>query len=129
MSKPNERSCRIFLEKLSGFPPPPLPDPFFLWQNFFFEFPEKKLNFVFNETKFCTAEFIEKNFQNFLQSISLKTKFNNFSENLKKSFAPKKGGHRDKNPDNFSRKIRHYLSLGFDVFWGVNSYLILIILQ
>ena len=59
-----------------------------------------------NNSKFFTAEFIEKNFENFLQSISLKKKskfftanfieknFENFSENPNKNFLPnkKKGG-------------------------------------
>ena len=34
---PNERSCRIFLEKLLGFPPAPLTPFFFCGKNFFFE--------------------------------------------------------------------------------------------
>ena len=43
-------------------------------------------------SKFFTAEFIEKNFKNFLQSISLNKKFDIFLENSKKHFCHKKKG-------------------------------------
>ena len=52
-------------------------------------------------SKFYTAEFIEKNFKNF------------FGKFEKKNIFPQK--ERGGNPNNFSRKIRHDLSLGFDI--------------
>ena len=111
-SKPNERSCRIFLQKLLGFPLWPL---FFCGKNCFFrifwkmlwkcfeiffnEFSSKKFRIFYNSlkltikfSKFFTAEFIEKKFENLLQSISLKKKFDIFSENSKKTFLPQKKG-------------------------------------
>ena len=72
MSKPNERSCGIFLEKLSGFSPPC--DPFcFCGKNFFFEFSEKMSNFFFNEidckkfSKFFSMNSAVKNLDFFFQ--------------------------------------------------------------
>ena len=45
-------------------------------------------------------------------------KFDIFSENSKKKICHKqKGGHGGGNPNNFSKKIRHDLSLDFDVFF------------
>ena len=97
MSKPNERSCRIFLEKLLGFPPC---DPlFFVAKDLFSNFLKKCPNFFFNEidckkfSNFFTAEFIEKNFENFLQSISLKKNLDIFFGKFEnKFFATKKKG-------------------------------------
>ena len=72
---------------------------FVFWQkSFFCEFCEKISNLFFNEIDY------KKNFRNFLQSISLKNKFDIFSQNSqKKIFLPKnkRGGH---NPNNFSKK-------------------------
>ena len=73
-----------------------------------------------NFRKFFTAEVIEKIFRNVLQLISLKKKFDIFSENSgKKNFCHQKK--RGRNPNNFSRKIRHDLSLGFDILLPVIS--------
>ena len=71
------------------------------------------LNSLKKISKIFTVNFIEKNFEF-------------FSENPKKSVLPqKKRGHRGRgeNPDNFSSKIRHDLSLGFDImlYTGINK--------
>ena len=64
---------------------------------------------------FLLLNSLKKQFENFLQSISLKKNFDNFSENPKKKFLPKKkNDHRGECPF-FSSKIRHHLSLGFDM--------------
>ena len=61
------------------------------------------------------VNFIEKNLENVLQSISLKKNFEMFLENSKKNLLSKKKKKSYGKFDNFSRKIRHNLSLGFDV--------------
>ena len=116
-SKPNERSCPIFLEKLSGFSPP----FFFVFvaKDFFSDFLKKFRNFfsmkltvkifeiVFNE--FSSKKFLIVNFRllkNFLLLNSLKKfskiftvnfvekKFRNFFRKSEKNFfaTKKKGG-------------------------------------
>ena len=88
MSKPNERSCRIFLEKMLGFSPPR--SLFFWWQKFFFQIFRKNVEI------FLLLDSLKKISKNFLQSISLKKKFDIFSENSRKRKLchKKKGGHR-----------------------------------
>ena len=68
---------------------------------------------------FLLLNSLQKKFENFLQSISLKKIFENFSENPKKNFLPKKkkNGHRGGKCSFFSSKIRHHLSLDFDVIY------------
>ena len=95
-SKPNERSCRIFLEKLLRFLLLPL--FFFIFLNF----PEKCLKKLFNEVsskqilKFFTVNFIEKNFEIFLLLNSLKSFlqdfFGKFKKMKKQFFGHKKEG-------------------------------------
>ena len=58
---------------------------------------------------------LQKKFENFLQSISLKEHFEIFLENPKKTFLAEKKKGGAKNAPFFSSKIRHDLSLGFDV--------------
>ena len=82
MSKPNERSYWIFLEKL--FPPV---TPFFFWQKLFF------VNFSKKSQNFFSMKLTVKNLENVLLLNSLKKHFKIFSENSKKkSFAKKKRG-------------------------------------
>ena len=62
---------------------------------FYNEFSNKKFSKFFNSQfqaieNFFTAEFIAKKFEKFLQSILLKKNFENFSENPKKFFLPKR---------------------------------------
>ena len=66
---------------------------------------------------FLLLNSLKRKFENFLQSISLKKNFENFSENPKKKFLPKKKQNRSQGGEMplFSSKIRHHLSLGFDV--------------
>ena len=82
MSKPNERSCQIFLEKLLVFSPPPV-TPFFLWQKCFFRIFRKNVEFFFNEIDCKKFSKIFENFQlkknrNFLLLNSLKKNCENF---------------------------------------------------
>ena len=92
-SKPNDRSCRIFLEKLLS-SPPPRPCASFLFGGkiffFSFKFSEKMSNFfsmnpAVKTFRNCSAMNSLQNFRKFLRSISLnKKKINIFSENSKK---------------------------------------------
>ena len=81
MSKPNERWCRILLEKKGHFPPPC--DPFFFFrQKIFFGFSEKFSKFFFNEIeckKFSNFFYNEVSSKKFFNSLKLTTKiFRNF---------------------------------------------------
>ena len=89
-SKPNERWCRILLEKKGHFPPPPV-TVFFLGTNFFFGFSEKFSKFFFNKidckkfSNFFCNEFSSKKFFN-----SLKMTIKNFLEIIFNEFGFKK---------------------------------------
>ena len=81
-SKPNERWCRILLEKKQHFPPPPVTPPLFLGKKFFFGFSEKFSKFFFNEIdckKFSNFFYNEVSSKKFFNSLKMTTKnFRNF---------------------------------------------------
>ena len=68
MSKPNERWCRILLEKKGHFPPPVTPPPF-LGKKFF-------LDFLKNFQNFFSMKLTVKNFRIF---FTMKSAVKNFS--------------------------------------------------
>ena len=82
MSKPNERWCRILLEKKQHFPPPPCDPPPFLGKKFFFGFSEKFSKSFFNEIdckKFSNFFYNEFSSKKFFNSLKMTTKnFRNF---------------------------------------------------
>ena len=89
----------------------------FLWIGFIKKKFEKFLMVNFRLLKIFLLLNSFKKFWKFLQSISLKKISKVFQKIRKKNFFHKKKGVTwgDENPDNFSRKIRHDLSLGFDI--------------
>ena len=81
-SKPNERWCRILLEKKQHFPPPPCDPPLFLGKKCFWGFSEKFSKFFFNEIdckKFSNFFYNEVSSKKFFNSLKMTTQnFRNF---------------------------------------------------